>query len=94
MTHTPQDPLQIGSLTIQSRLFLGTAQYPDPQTLTNALTESKTELVTVGIRRMDLSENNSFSLVSLLKNLNIILLPNTAGCYTAKEAVLHRSIGS
>ena len=82
------DKLTIGSLTITSRLFLGTAQYPDLQTLLDCITESGTEFVTVGVRRVDLNSQNRFSFLGALKEKNLNLLPNTAGCYTANEAVL------
>jgi len=88
LKQTKNDPLQIGSLTINSRLFLGTSQYPDLDTLINCLQNSQTELVTLGIRRVDLHSQNNFSLMGLLKKQNIAFLPNTAGCFTAQEAVL------
>lgn len=82
------DTLKIGSLELHSRLFLGTSQYPDLDTLQKCIQISKTELVTVGIRRVDLQSNNEFSLLGLLQKNNVNLLPNTAGCFTAKEAIL------
>lgn len=82
------DSLTIGSLTLNSRLILGTAQYPDPETLTQCLKTSETELATVAIRRIDLHSENEFSLMGLLQKMDLNLLPNTAGCYTAKEAIL------
>lgn len=88
MTLTKSDTLKIGTLTLTSRLFLGSSLYPDLKTLQDAIIASKTELVTVGIRRIDLSHENRFSLINTLKDLNINLLPNTAGCYTAQEAIL------
>lgn len=92
MTQTPHndmnDKLTIGSLTLNSRLFLGSAQYPDPKTLIECIEASGTQMVTLGIRRMELSSSNPFSLINLLKEKNIHFLPNTAGCFTANEAVL------
>lgn len=82
-----QDTLQIGGLTLNSRLFLGSSQYPDLDTLVRCISESRSELVTVGIRRVDLKSQNEYSLLGLLKQNNVKLLPNTAGCFTAKEAV-------
>jgi thiazole synthase len=85
---TLADNLKIGSLELTSRVFLGTSQYPDPATLLRCIEASGTELVTVGIRRVDLADNNRHSLMNLLRNTDVNFLPNTAGCFTAKEAVL------
>lgn len=83
------DNWQIGSLSLTSRLFLGSSQYPDLDVLRRCLQESETELVTVAIRRVDLKAlEKSGSLLGLLHELHINILPNTAGCYTAREAVL------
>lgn len=83
-----EDMLEIGSLKLSSRLFLGTSQYPDLETLKQSILGSQTELVTVAIRRVDIKNDNEFSLIGMLKKNQIHLLPNTAGCYTAKEAIL------
>lgn len=82
------DAFKIGSLTLQSRLFLGTSQYPDLATLAQCIITSATELVTIGIRRVNLAENGDYSLLGILGKNGVNLLPNTAGCFTAKEAVL------
>lgn len=82
------DTLKIGTLELKSRLFLGSSQYPDPDTLAKCIETSGTSLVTVSIRRMDVKTQNEFSLIGLLKKLGVSLLPNTAGCYTSQEAVL------
>lgn len=82
------DVLKIGSLEIRSRLFLGTSAYPDLKSLQDSIKESGTELVTVGIRRMDLSTEDRFSFLGTLVDMGVNILPNTAGCYTATEAVL------
>lgn len=81
------DLIQIGSLTLTSRLFLGTSQYPDLQTLADCIDVSGTELVTVGIRRIDLNTHQRHSLLGILLDKGVNLLPNTAGCYTAREAI-------
>ncbi len=79
---------QIGSLTLTSRVLLGTSGYPDLACLTRCIEISGTELITLGIRRVDLGAQDSFSFLGTLKNLNVHFLPNTAGCFTAGEAVL------
>lgn len=82
------DILQIGSLSLSSRLFLGTSQYPNLSILEQALKISKTELVTLALRRVDIQETSEFSFIKTLQRLRMNFLPNTAGCFTAKEAVL------
>ena len=82
------DPLQIGPLTLQSRVFVGTSRYPSPQVMLDALEASGTELVTVSIRRVNLQDTDGESVLGLLRARGYHLLPNTAGCYTAREAVL------
>ncbi|WP_448202500.1 thiazole synthase [Azospirillum sp. sgz302134] len=80
------DTLTIAGRSFRSRLFLGTAGYPNQQVMLDALAASGTELATVAIRRISL-DGYSESLVDVLGN-RVGLLPNTAGCLTAKEAVL------
>jgi thiazole synthase len=82
------DILKIGSLSLTSRLFLGSSQYPDLQALVDCIDISGTELVTVGIRRIDLNTSQRHSLLGILLDKGVNLLPNTAGCYTAREAIL------
>ena len=82
------DKLKIADREFQSRLIVGTAKYPDPQTMLDALEASGTEMVTVAIRRVKLDDPSQDSPVKLLGERDYFILPNTAGCYTAKEAVL------
>lgn len=82
------DALQIAGLELTSRLFLGTSRYPSLEVMTDALAESKTELVTVSIRRIDIAAaSQSGGLLDAVIG-QYALLPNTAGCYTAKDAIL------
>ena len=83
-----EDPLQIGELCLSSRVLLGTAQYPDLSTLLQAIDVSQTQLVTVSLRRVPTHTQGTENLYALLKKRNIHILPNTSGCFTAKEAVL------
>jgi len=72
----------------KSRLLIGSALYPSPQIMQEAIRESGSEIVTVALRRQSattLEAGNSFW--ELIKELNIRVLPNTAGCHTAKEAI-------
>ncbi|EPD95737.1 thiazole synthase [Streptomyces albus] len=80
------DPLTIGDTTFSSRLIMGTGGAPSLDVLERALIASGTELTTVAMRRLD--PGVSGSVLSVLDKLGIRVLPNTAGCYTAGEAVL------
>jgi thiazole synthase len=84
---TEQDALKIGSHVFQSRLIVGTGKYQSVEQTAEALAASGTELITVALRRVDLKDRSSGSLMSLLLSKRWTLLPNTAGCYTAEEAV-------
>ncbi len=82
------DLLRIGSHTFRSRLITGTGKYPDPETMVEATKASGTELVTVAVRRIDLSKDRSEkNFIDYLLPLGVKILPNTAGCYDADCAV-------
>ncbi|MDK1475570.1 thiazole synthase [Streptomyces sp. 549] len=78
--------MRIGGLRLGSRLIMGTGGAPSLDVLERALVASGTELTTVAMRRLDPSVRGS--VLSVLERLGIRALPNTAGCYTAGEAVL------
>ncbi|WP_158043719.1 thiazole synthase [Skermanella pratensis] len=80
------DSFEIAGRRLTSRLFIGTAGYPNRQVMLDAITASGAEVVTVSIRRISL-EGYAESMVDLLGS-DYVLLPNTAGCSTAREAVL------
>src|SRR6202521_940267 len=80
------DPLMIAGTTLNSRLILGTAGYPNQQILLDSLAASGAELVTMSIRRISL-EGYAESLVDLLGG-HYRILPNTSGCVTARDAIL------
>lgn len=85
------DPWTVGGLTLQSRVLLGTSRYPSLQTLLDSIDASGTELVTVAVRRLDLDGGGASLLDALRERAGarpLHLLPNTAGCFTAREAVL------
>jgi thiazole synthase len=82
------DPLVIGDYTFSSRLIVGTSRYPNPQVMLEALEATGTELVTVAIRRVNVENPAPESHLDLLRQGGYEILPNTAGCYTAREAVL------
>ena len=80
------DPLVIAGRSFGSRLFLGTAGYPNRKLMLDAVAASGTEMVTASIRRISLAGDDE-SVVDLLAG-KVHFLPNTAGCQTAKDAVL------
>jgi thiazole synthase len=81
------DPLRIADRTFTSRLVVGTGKYPSHEVMRAAHLASGTEMVTVAVRRVDLSAVGQASLLSWIDREKIFLLPNTAGCYTAEDAV-------
>jgi thiazole synthase len=83
------DPLTIGGRTFASRLLLGTGGFRRMRTLEEAVAESGTELVTLALRRAGSGGTDiEGSLVDALTRAGVALLPNTAGCFTARDAVL------
>ncbi|MEI8134826.1 MAG: thiazole synthase [bacterium] len=82
------DNLEIAGVRFSSRLILGTARYPNPQIMLDSLEASGTEMVTLSIRRHEVSNYFGESILSIIREKNFHLLPNTAGCFTAKEAIL------
>jgi len=80
------DTWTIGRYTFRSRLLVGTGKYPDFPTMQRALVASGAEVVTVAVRRLDLSAKGEASLLEWIPK-GMKLLPNTAACYTAEEAV-------
>ena len=80
------DLLTIANKKFKSRLFMGTSRYPNHQIMLESLHAGRTEVVTVAIRRISLKKYNE-NIIDILKK-KYFILPNTAGCYTVKEAVL------
>ncbi|WP_320672205.1 thiazole synthase [Patulibacter defluvii] len=80
------DPLRIGERSFSSRLLLGTGGFSRLQTMEEAIRASGTGLVTLALRRVDPQQRGS--LVDVLDRCGVELLPNTAGCFTARDAVL------
>jgi thiazole synthase len=81
------DPLIIAGRSFESRLIVGTGKYPSVEITEKAIDASGAEIVTVALRRVDLKDRSSGSLFGMLLRKKWKLLPNTAGCYTADEAV-------
>ena len=80
--------LKIGDLELESRLILGTGKYADFELMRDSFEASGTGMVTVAIRRIDLDDPSGQSLLDFIDRDRYELLPNTAGCYTASDAVL------
>lgn len=81
-----EDALTIADKTFTSRLLIGSARYPNNQVMVDAIAASGSQIVTVAIRRIDLAGGGETVLDLLDGKYHI--LPNTAGCFTAKDAVL------
>jgi thiazole synthase len=84
---TEIEPLTIAGRIFRSRLILGTGKYRDFPTMAAALEASGTEVVTVALRRVNLDERGKGSLLDFVDPQRYLLLPNTAACYTADEAI-------
>ena len=80
------DPLVIAGRTFRSRLIVGTGKYPSHQIMRAAHEASGTDMVTVAVRRVDMSRRSE-SLLDYIDTSRIFLLPNTAACYTAEDAI-------
>src|SRR5215212_5414905 len=78
-------PLVIGGRAFGSRLILGTGGFTRLETLAKAIEASGTEMVTVALRRIDPAAQGS--LIGVLDDAGVAILPNTAGCFTARDAV-------
>lgn len=72
---------------LSSRLMLGTAQYPSPEILADAVRAAQAGVVTVSLRRESVGSRAGQAFWSLIRDLGVPVLPNTAGCHTVKEAV-------
>ena len=89
-----EDLLRIAGRTFRSRLLLGTGGFPSLELLAEAIARSGSQLVTVALRRLGPADSNPAhfnhrgSLVGVLADAGVELLPNTAGCFTARDAVL------
>ena len=82
------DTFELAGRSYTSRMLLGTSRYPNPQIMLEALEASATQLVTVSIRRLNVTDRASGSILDYIDRTRYDLLPNTAGCYTARDAVL------
>ena len=78
---------QIADTVLHSRLLLGTAQYPSPDIMAQAIKAAKVDFVTVSLRRQNPKDNAGQAFWQYIQQFDVHVLPNTAGCHTVKEAV-------
>jgi len=88
-----QDELHIGPYRFRSRLIVGTGKYPDFHVMRAAHEASGAELITVAVRRVNLDDRSQQSLLGWIDTDRFTILPNTAGCYTADEAIRIAHLG-
>ncbi len=87
------DPLVIAGRTFQSRLIVGTGKYPTFRVMQQAHEASGADMVTVAVRRVNLTDRSQESLLDFIDTTRLFLLPNTAACYSADEAVRTARLG-
>jgi thiazole synthase len=87
------DTLMIGGQEFSSRLFVGTGKYADNETMVKAIQASGAAMVTVAVRRVDLDRTVEEGVLHHLDPKEFFLLPNTAGCYTAEDAIRYARLG-
>ena len=82
-----EEPLVIAGRALRSRLMVGTGKYRSNEEMVDSIEASGAEVVTVAVRRVDLDRANEEGILHHLNHERYLLLPNTAGCYTADEAI-------
>ena len=90
---TSADPLIIADRRFSSRLIVGTGKYSSHAVMMRAHEASGADIVTVAVRRVNISDRSKESLLDFIDTNRVMLLPNTAGCYTADEAVRTARLG-
>ena len=81
------DILKVGKYEFKSRLIVGSGKYPDFQTTKDATLASESEMITVAVRRVNITNPNEENLMDYFKDTNVKILPNSAGCTTAEDAI-------
>src|SRR4051812_28918027 len=90
MTDTP---FVIAGRTFRSRLIVGSGKYPSFPVMAQAIETSGAEIVTVAVRRVNIADRSKESLLDYLDTQTLFLLPNTAGCYSADDAIRTARLG-
>ena len=86
-------PLRVGTRTFHSRLFTGTGKYPSHESMRDALAASGCEVTTVAVRRERLYNEQGQSLLDFIDTKRLTILPNTAGCFSASDAIRVAMLG-
>ena len=86
-------PFVIAGRIFQSRLIIGTGKYPSHALMARAHEASGADMVTVAVRRVNISDRSRESLLDYIDTSRMFILPNTAGCYTADEAIRTARLG-
>ena len=92
-TAMTEDLLTIADTSFRSRLIVGTGKYSSYRVMVQAHTASGAEMVTVAVRRVNISDRSKESLLDYIDTDKHVLLPNTAGCYTADDAIRTARLG-
>ena len=87
------DVLKLGPYTFTSRLFVGTGKYDTLPLMKEALEASGCQVVTVAVRRVNLADSSKESLLGTIDRRRYTILPNTAGCFTAEDALRNARLG-
>jgi len=82
-----EEPFIIDEVELESRLIVGTGGYSNLNKMKRAIQASGTDMVTVGLRRVNVNAQQRAGLMQVLEDLDVRILPNTAGCFTADDAV-------
>ena len=86
-------PLVIAGKSFRSRLLVGTGKYPSNEVMVRAHEASGAEIITVAVRRVNIDDRSKESLLDYIDTSRYSLLPNTAGCYTAEDAIRTARLG-
>ena len=84
---TNENSWNIGGKTLTSRMFIGSALYPSPAIMEESIKASGAQVVTVSLRRQGVNKDAGEGFWKIIRDLGIEVLPNTAGCHSAKEAI-------
>ncbi len=93
VTDFVEEPLKLGPVTIHGRLIVGTGKYASYETMAEALDLSGAEVVTVAVRRERLIDREGHSILDFIDTDRYTILPNTAGCFNADDAVRVARLG-
>ena len=93
MEETFDKPWQLGPFSFKSRLITGTGKYSTLELMREALDASACEVTTVAVRRERLTDKTGRNILDFLNLKKLTILPNTAGCFSADDAIRHARLG-